>query len=216
MTFPLSIINRIHSAIQNMKITSAGGKNPVNNVVKQPFNIPELGLNEEFASEVVGIIQEEIRIQMTELREDPPTPTSKPVGSTRSNIDSDIAKVVRTIQNPGGLVADGLKILPHAALLALAISLVPIVISELSRPGGLMDVRWKRQVTDEINGFMDRQTQKNTQIGIRGITIQSRAGFIGINGANNSNNLREIREGGVNRDRLARVDITDHSKGLFN
>ena len=79
-----------------------------------------------------------------------------------------------------------------------------------------MDVRWKRKVEEEQNGFMDRQTKKNTQMGIRGVTIQSRAGFIGINGANNSNNLRFIKEGGVNKTRLSRIEIEEFSVGLHN
>ena len=110
-------------------------------------------------------------------------------------------------QNPASIVQMGLKVLPHAALVAFAIQLTPMIMEFLARPGGPMVVRWKRIIEAEMNGFMDRQTQRNSQIGTRAISIQSRAGFIGINGANNSNNLREIREGGVNKDRLARTPL---------
>ena len=36
-----------------------------------------------------------------------------------------------------------------------------------------------------------------------------------MNGAANENTLRQIRDGGVDGTRLARVDLPDHAKGLF-
>ena len=170
-------------------------------------------IDSSLRADVVKIIQDEIKLQLTEVKQGE---TETPSGSVESQIVSNVKKGIGVAKNPASLATDVIKFLPHAALVALAVSLVPLLLKELAKPGGLMDVRWKRQITEEINGFMDRQTKRNSQIGTRSIVIQSRAGFIGINGANNSNNLREIREGGVNKDRLARIDLKDHTKGLFN
>lgn len=120
------------------------------------------------------------------------------------------------LQNPETLVSAGIVKLPHAVLITFAISLIPIIIHELTKPGGPFDLRFKRIVEKEFNSLMDRQTAYDMRIGERGIIIQSRAGFINKNGAmSNTNTLRQIREGGVNKENLNEVDYIDHSKGLF-
>jgi hypothetical protein len=86
----------------------------------------------------------------------------------------------------------------------------------LTRPGGWLDLRFRRFMQNENNAFLDRQTQRNTLIGLRQVTIQSVAGFRNINGIGNENTLRQIREGGVNGNRLALIDFEDHSRGLFD
>ena len=108
-----------------------------------------------------------------------------------------------------------IKFLPHAALVVLAVALVPIIFDEITKAGGPMDLRWKRIMSDEFNAFLDRQTQRNTQIGTRQVIIQSKAGFINLNGAGgNANNLRTIREGGISGNRLA-TQMVNHAKGLW-
>ena len=121
-------------------------------------------------------------------------------------------------KNPLGAVSAALGNIPipHAALVALTLALIPLIFKELTRDGGSLDLRWKRIIDREVNGFLDRQTQRNTQIGLRQVIIQSRAGFIAKNGASgNENTIRQIRDGGVDGNRLAQIDITDHSKELF-
>lgn len=124
-------------------------------------------------------------------------------------------KTLSIVQNPASLVATGLQFLPHAALVALALSLIPIILDQLTRAGGPLDLRWKRIMQNEFNAFLDRQTQHNTQIGLRQVIVQSKAGFLSMNGAANENTLRQIREGGINKDRLANIDVKDHARGLF-
>jgi len=212
MRFIFELGSKIMEMVQNLKISSA---NPTHiNQVLGRTHLNVAGLTDSMREDVVNIIQEEIKIQMTAFGEDT---SNVPKGTDKSAEAVSLARQgVGIAQNPASIVQMGLKVLPHAALVAFAIQLTPMIMEFLARPGGPMDVRWKRIIEAEMNGFMDRQTQRNSQIGTRAISIQSRAGFIGINGANNSNNLREIREGGVNKDRLARIDIFDHTKGYFN
>jgi hypothetical protein len=116
-------------------------------------------------------------------------------------------------QNPMSIVAPLMGMLPHAALIALAISLVPLMIDELKKPGSMMDVRFKRLMTDEFNAFLDRQSQWEAQIGLRNVYVQSHNGFLMANGAAHSeSNLRRVRE---NIDRTAQIDFVDHAKELF-
>ena len=110
----------------------------------------------------------------------------------------------------------GLALLPHAVLVSFVISLLPLIIHELTKPGGPYDLRFKRIVEKEFNSLMDRQTLHDISIGERGVIFQSRTGFINKNGqSSNANTLRMIREGGVNKQFLTEVDYVDHSKGLF-
>jgi len=175
-------------------------------------------MNDVFKADVVQIIKDEIGFQLTKVGEGDGTAGIPEGTNLESKIKSNILKGVSVSKDPIGAVAGTLgKIpIPHAALVALALALIPIIFKELTRDGGALDLRWKRIIDNEVNGFLDRQTQRNTQIGTRQVIIQSRAGFIAINGAaGNENTIRQIRDGGVDGNRLAQIDIIDHSKELF-
>ncbi len=144
--------------------------------------------DESFRSDVIKIIQDEIKIQMTTVEEDVQKPAVK--GSVESQITQNISKVSSLAQNPASMGAELIAKLPHAAVVALALKLYPVIIDYLTRPGGPMDIRFRRKIELEWNGFLDRQTQKNTQLGIRGVRIQSNAGFIQLSGGSSGNSMR--------------------------
>ena len=176
-------------------------------------------MNDIFKADVVQIIKDEIGFQLTKVGEGDGTDGIQEGTKLESKIKSDVLKGFAASKNPLGAVSSVLQgvPLPHAALVALAIALTPIIFKELTRDGGGLDLRWKRLIQREINGFLDRQTQRNTQIGLRQVIIQSRAGFIQKNGAaGNENTIRQIRDGGVDGNRLAQIDLFDHSKELFS
>jgi len=169
-------------------------------------------------ADIVQIIKDEISFHLTKVGEGDGTDGISEGTNLESKIKSNVLKGVSVGKDPIGAVTSALKgvPLPHAALVALALALIPIIFKELTRDGGTLDLRWKRIIDNEVNGFLDRQTQRNTQIGTRQVIIQSRAGFIAINGAaGNENTIRQIRDGGVDGNRLAQIDITDHSRELF-
>ena len=89
----------------------------------------------------------------------------------------------------------------------------PLIFDILIAPGGPFDIRFKRIVDDEINAFLARQTQKDTEFGYRQVIIQSKLGFTAPNGVNNYNTVRGIREGGIIQERLDRFGMVDQSKG---
>lgn len=114
-----------------------------------------------------------------------------------------------------GMAMGGIAYLPHAALVAVAIAMAPIIMEELTRPGGILDIRFRRYLEEEYNAGLDRQTQRNTQIGLRQVIIQSRAGFIQANGVANENTLRSIREGGFQGQRVIDIDFISHARGIY-
>ena len=219
MTFGDTVRDFVERVLDNIGISSASPD--FTNYVKEINPVSPSFLDDTFRSEVVRVIQEEIKIQLTEVREKETGIGSDEIvagTNAESKVKSTILKGFGATKNPLGAVtaAVGNIPIPHAALVALALALIPLIFKELTRDGGGLDLRWKRIIDREVNGFLDRQTQRNTQIGLRQVIIQSRAGFIQKNGgAGNENTIRQIRDGGVDGNRLAQIDILDHSKELF-
>lgn len=214
MTLGSSIKQFFDNMARSLAITSASPEHT--NRVKAIDYFGESGnFDDVFRTDVINIIQEEIKIQLTqqrqiEIKEDTPD------GSVTAQTVSNVKKGISFVENPATAATQLIRFLPHAALVTLALSLVPMIIDLLTKPGGAFDVRWRRVIEDEINGFLDRQTQKSTQMGLRQVVVQSRAGFIGINGANNSNNLRFINQGGIDGTRLNTVGIDSFAKGAYS
>ncbi len=169
-----------------------------------------------------AILRNEVTQIVEEIERNNPTPmytgqTSRASSPNLERIGTQTARqTMSVLQNPiDSAFGEALKYLPHAVLVTLALSLVPIIFKELTKAGGPLDLRFRRILEKEYNGFLDRQTQRNTQTGARQVIVQSRSGFIAMSGAGNYNNLREIREGGANKDRLASIEMVDHARGLF-
>ena len=173
-------------------------------------------IDSSLRADVVKIIQDEIKLQLTEVRVGE---TEAPSGSVESQLVTNVRKGAGAIQNPMGALSSAIKgiPIPHAQLLALALAMAPIIFELTTRDGGPLDLRFRRRLLKEQNSFLDRQTQRNTQIGLRQVIIQSRAGFIQMNGgAGNENTNRQIRDGGVDGNRLAQIEMADHAKELFS
>jgi len=118
--------------------------------------------------------------------------------------------------DPTNVIAKVLPSLPHAALIAFALLLAPLIFDILTKPGGPLDLRFKRIISDEVNAFLSRQTQRDTEMGVRQVIIQSKTGFTAANGFNNYNTVKGIREGGINKEQIDRIGKVDHTKGVFD
>ena len=214
MTLSSVIIQQMISLLQNSSFTSA---NPIKtNYVK---DINDAGLDAAFEQELVDaiteIIEQNTPPSSTTTPETPEAKTPKKKGFGEAQGISLASKTLRGAQDPASIVTMGLRYLPHAALVAFAISLAPLIFDLLIRPGGPFDVRFKRIVDNEINAFLSRQTQKDTEFGVRQVIIQSKLGFTASNGVNNYNTVRGIREGGLNQERLDRFGMIDQTKGSW-
>ncbi len=142
--------------------------------------------------------------------------------NVEAQIKSNVLKGVAQSKDPIGAlsstVSSGLSQIPipHAQLVALSLAMIPIILKMLTADGSALDLRWKRLMQKEENSFLDRQTQRNTQIGLRQVIVQSRAGFIQLNGAGgNGNSIRQHRDGFMDKQQADKQDLTDHSQELF-
>ncbi len=126
-----------------------------------------------------------------------------------------VKSALSVAKTPMSVVAPLMGILPHAALVLLALSLAPMIVDELKKPGSMLDVRWRRIMGNEFNALMERQAQWNAQMGIRQVYAVSHDQFLIGNGAALSeSNLRQVRE---SDQRIAeRISFTDHAKEFFN
>lgn len=213
MTLVDTLRNFLESALFSMHISSAGGDSPKVNYVRD-VDITPADFDQIIRDEVERIVDE--RLSETKKVEG----EIETKAGTSSDIESGAISSVRTgsnvLQHPEGIITRLMGMLPHTALIALALSLLPLIIHELTGDGKWWDLRFKRIMQDEQNAFLDRQEQWNSRLGLRQVIVQSQAGFTMLSGAGMSeNNLRQVREGGVDGNRLALIDMTDHSKELF-
>ncbi len=208
----------IVSVVNSARITSASPEY-VNRVEGYDGVNSDVDFADVIRQEVQRIMDENKQTENVEKsQKDIGTDTEQQGTGKEAKLKSTVLKGIGMAQNPMGAITGVLsKVpIPHVALVALAMSLIPLIISVLTKDGSALDLRWKRLMQKEENSFLDRQTQRNTQIGLRQVIVQSRAGFIQTNGAGGSeDNIRQIREGGVDGNRLARTGLVDHSKGLF-
>lgn len=209
-----AIRQMIEAYLLGANITSAGGDSPKINKIETLPEVPAFGDILANAVQIAVIRHMEDSGIIGNIGDGDIVP--KESGLTEGQAVGIARKGVSTLQNPASLVAEGLGLLPHAVVASFVISILPIIINELTKPGGPFDLRFKRMVEKEFNSLQDRQTSFDLAIGERGLVIQSRAGFLNRHGASsNTNTLRMIREGELNRDNFSQVDYTDHAKGLF-
>ena len=217
--FQKIIYQIILSVLRGTKITS---KDPTFTNIVKGLGSPEMGFNEELQEAIREAVEGYItdpdstdKLAQNLLDSEEKEKNKK--GTKEKTAAKAIGKTIGVVQDPvAGIVAAAIPFLPHAVLVTLAIMLVPLIFQEITRPGAVLDLRFKRIVDDEINAFLSRQTQKDTEMGVRQVIIQSKKGFTAANGVNKYNTTREIREGGFDKERLDRLGMVDHQKGVFD
>ena len=214
------IYQMVLSLLRDSKFTSASPGH-INKFIGVNVAATTIGTDEEIRAAILEIINSEGVGKEK---------TGKDLASDLSDVEVETEKVkdfekkavlgtrraLAIAQNPASLVSQGILLLPHAVLVAFAISIVPFIFEELTRAGGPLDLRFKRIVDEEISAFLSRQSQRDTEMGVRQVIIQSKTGFTATNGSNNFNTLRGIREGGIDKELLDRVGKVDHAKGVFD
>jgi len=124
-------------------------------------------------------------------------------------------------------IGEGLSLVqdPLGKVRSLAISLMPIlgevmitygiakeIFDWYFAPGGPGDLRFKRDITREIDGFLTRQEQHSVRYGHRQVIISSDATFKNLAGQD-TNTLRQIREGTGSGLRASALGLQDKSVG---
>ncbi len=221
----MSLWDQVRQAVEglmNSARISSASPNFVNRVEGYDW-FSETGDFEEVIREEVRNIMMEMDAEIKEAESQSGIGTVPAEDSEGTNVEATVNKVAQkgagAVQNPLGALQGAVRSIPipHAQLVAMALALVPIIFELITRDGGALDLRFKRKMLNEQNSFLDRQTQKNTQIGLRQVIIQSRAGFIQLNGAGgNGSSIRQHRDGFMDESQAVKIGMTDHAKELFS
>lgn len=210
------IINQIiQQSLQGLTTTSAGGDSPKTNTVISTGEVTGFeGLLDNAITSIVLRNMEEREI-VSGASGGSSIEGGDASAPGTGGLLSSAKQTASLAQNPAALVAAGIAVLPHAVLVSFVASLIPLIINELTKPGGVYDLRFRRLVEKEFNALQARQTSYDIGIGERGLIFQSRGGRLSkISSATNTNSLRMIREGGINKEFLTETDYVDHSTGF--
>ena len=117
-----------------------------------------------------------------------------------SAVQSGLGKLSGFISSPVSSVLSIVKTaIPEIGAALLAWGIAQKVIELVYGPGGWLDVRWKRDMQKEVEGYFTRQEQQNRRVGLSQVIVSSSATFRAYNGANVENTLKEVRTFGVSR-----------------
>lgn len=219
-SFQNIVYQMILTVLRDAKMTSASpGK--INTFVGLESGVStSIGTDDELREAIIDLVGEEFDlVGADELAEDLLDAEGKKKtkkGKLESKASSQTRKTIAALDSPVSIMTAAIPFLPHAVLVSLALMLAPFIFEQLTKPGGPLDLRFKRIISDEVNAFLSRQTQKDTEMGVRPVIIQSKIGFTATNGVNNYNTQRGIREGGIDKEKLDRIGMIDHSKGVFD
>ncbi len=187
----------IEIALTGAKITSAGGKNPEINTV---FMLEEMD-HTDLDNQIRAIVDEEINLSEIEALKAPDELTGGSEGATsdiQKEVNSLQETFENLKESPFGSLADLTReqtanlasfskdpfgfiitrVLKKASkgagivlLATIIFSAVKLIISELMKPGRILDRRFKRVAKDEILLFNSREEQAELRQGFRTVTI---------------------------------------------
>ena len=207
MTLAAIIQQMIIDMVMELKITSASPMHT--NVVKRLTRtaLPNLEtLLRAEIQEIAGESKQEGTDIMAESEDQAAVSLSQVAGLGRAGMGGSGAVL--------GMATSALgAALPPVAIALIVAAILPMVLDELTKAGGVLDIRYKRLILNEVENYFSRQIQRDTQVGNRQIIIQASARFMNLNGSGNSNTLKLIRD---SPDRLAPIGLTvkDSAQGL--
>ena len=188
-------------------ITSAGGDSPKRNVIRS-FDINAADFDAILEAAIRNIVEqtmvEKEATQDVQEGTDILGGAQDALGLVTGNLGA----------NPMGLVRSLAPLLGPAMVALMAPVIFKFFIEELTRPGGLMDTRFRRDIEKEQFGFYNRQLQYDTQYGYRNVIIQGRQSFISQQGNFHASTFRDINEGTGTQYRLSRIEISDKALGI--
>ena len=113
-----------------------------------------------------------------------------------------------------GFVKHFAKMIPHVALVIMAIEIVPMVIKQiieqLTKAGSPFDKRFKRILAKERNAFFNREEQRKRQLGLSPVIMTSVSGFRNVGGYGTTWTLKEVRE----QNGIAPIGLRDKAGGV--
>jgi hypothetical protein len=201
MTLAAAIKDLVYNTLDQALISSSGGDSPKTNRV---MAIPEIDTAQlETEMEQLGILQESGEtLEVGESGQ----------GGGFGLSATDIAGIIR---NPSSAAFSALMTAAAPVIAPLVIQqTVEAVIDQLTRPGGILDTRFRREVLNEVNAFLTRQQQQNTRIGDRNVIIQAAPGFSNRGGFGHDSILRRISENRGDDYRTSGIGLNDKANGV--
>jgi hypothetical protein len=217
MTLADEINRMIETAINSLEITSASPGH-INNVIQ---------ILQRENPDLEGMIESEIKTESSSSgtggkpmdflsslsKEDAQSILGK-AGINPKNIPN----MLKMTTSGAGIAGAGMglfgavgAILPPAMITLLVLQMLPVLIKELQRPGGLFDKRVKIDARNEAFAVLDRQTRQNTRIGDRQVIIQQFEGFRNYEGFASTSTGELINK---NADRVLDVGLFDRAQGM--
>ena len=192
MTLADSINRMIESILQASTWTSAGGKNPVENFIKQLRGVETPELEGELNDLVGGIgggdkdevlkKQKEVQANITTVK----AFTAGNVGKLNQFTSKQFGNVRGLATNPMGFMVKSLGRLAKGGiaitLVFLFMTIIQFAIEELMKPGRPLDRRFKRLASREIEIFTLRQEQAELNLGIKTLIVTTKPGLRGGQG----------------------------------
>ena len=122
------------------------------------------------------------------------------VGKVQNLTSQSFNNVMDFARNPSGFIVKTFirKFARGIGVIALAVIIfeaVKAVIGELLKPGRLLDIRFKRDIRNEIIAFRKREDQQKLKQGFSSIIITSAPRLRGDQGAQAFQSLRAVAEG---------------------
>jgi len=208
MTLADEINKMIRTVLDSSTWTSAGGKNPVDNFIKEPrgFENPDL---ESMVSGREGaepeIIQRNTDIDRTV--KDVGLFKKGNIGELNRFTSTQFSNVRQLAQNPAVFFLRSMlgRFAKGAGVVALALILfevVKFIIAEMLKPGRFLDIRFRRDITGEILAFRNREEKQKLLVGQTSIIVSSIGGLRGGEGQVSSNlrGLAGLQEQPIPRD----------------
>ena len=117
------------------------------------------------------------------------------------------------IFNSLGFVKNFAKMIPHVALVIMAVEIIPMVIKgildQLTKAGSPFDKRFKRIIAKERNAFFSREEQRKRQLGLSPVIITSAQGFSNLGGMATTYTLKQVKDAGISQ-----IGLRDKAGGL--
>ena len=112
-----------------------------------------------------------------------------------------------------GFVKQFAKMIPHVALVIMAIEIIPMVIKgildQLTKAASPFDKRFKRIIAKERNAFFSREEQRKRQLGLSPVIITSAQGFSNLGGMATTYTLKQVKDAGISQ-----IGLRDKAGGL--
>jgi len=193
MTLADEINRMIERVLQSSTWTSAGGKNPVDNFIKEFRGVenPDLesiisgdeGADPEIVQKNIDIDSSVKQVKVFKKGQ---------VGEINRMTSAQFGNIRALAQNPtqffiGSILKKFAKGAGVAVLALILFEVVKFIIGELLKPGRFLDIRFRRDIIGEILAFRSREDKQKLLVGTASIIVTTIGGLRGGEGQISSN-----------------------------